>query len=114
MEGIKEPKQTTLIRNWQEKASRRRENDAWRAGVPTSNELDRVAYLQEAANRSRRNSDEAKNEKDPGRSSMRASLIRTSDENVVLAFHPPITTVRFQRLTMEGETRISFSKKSAN
>lgn len=114
MERIKEPKQTALIKNWQEKASRRRENDAWRAGVRTSKDIDRYTNLQEATNKAKRNSDEGKNERDSGQSSMRASLIKTSDEHVVLAYHPPITTVHFQRFSEEGETRISFSKNSTN
>lgn len=114
MEKNKEHKESALIRNWQEKASRRRADDAWRAGVSTTHEYDNYPNLQEVAKKSRRNSDElevASNRGSP-RPSMRASQLRTSDENVVLAYHPPITTVRFQCSSQEGETRIEFSKKS--
>lgn len=108
-----EPKQNALIKNWQEKASRRRENDAWRAGVPTANDQN-YRKPQEVSKKSRHNSDELeiKIDRTSTRTSMRASQMRTSDENVVLQYHQPITTVHFQCLSKEGETRIEFSKKS--
>lgn len=87
--------QSTLIKDWQGRASKRRENDAWRAGVATADGTNEPQYERETTKRiSETGSDK--------RESMRASQIRTSDENVVLRYHAPIPKVQFQCLIQKS------------
>lgn len=82
-------KKGTLIKDWQGRATKRREDDAWRAGVATADGSNQPQYDRETTKRIS-DTDSAK------RDSMRASQIRTSDENVVLQYHAPIPKVQFQ------------------
>lgn len=82
------PTKNSLIKNWRGRATKRREDDAWRAGVATADGSNEPQYEKDK----KRYTDI----RSSGRYSMRPSQIRTSDEKVVLQYHAPVPKVQFQ------------------